>query len=273
MKKLYSFIALAMLTMSANAQVTYDFRTVAANDGVIVNPKYGEGNDTDSELAFSVYSKSKAAEFPMITLVAPDGTDYDKRFGIQNRSKSWVFRNTKDGVWRGLYSQYDRFLVIKNINPGDQLSFLLSPQDDEKAIVFDNKDLEEEGVGRIPCISRANLNAKLVEFYGGDEEYIKNGKATVEERDAKSEEFRTVNVQVYTKATSEELAAGLLLLPETGIYIEKITITPAGGPDTGIKDVKTAEKNSGKYYNLNGVEVAQPVKGVYIRDGKKVIVK
>lgn len=271
MKKFYAFITMVMLTMSANAQVTYDFRTVAPDDGTIVTPKYGEGNDTDSEFAFTVYSQSKAAEFPMITLVAPDGTDYDQRFGIQNRSKSWVFRNTKDGVWRGLYSQYDRVFVIKDVKPGDQLTFLLSPQDDEKAILFDNKDLEQEGIGRIPCISRANLNAKLVEFYDGDEEYIKNGKATIEERDAKSEEFRTVTVQIYDEATEAELAAGLVLIPETGIYIEKITITSSGN-ETGISTVK-GEKADGQWYNLNGVRVNAPTKGVYVRNGKKVVLK
>ena len=35
MKKFYAIIAMVMLTMSANAQVTYDFRTVAADDGTI----------------------------------------------------------------------------------------------------------------------------------------------------------------------------------------------------------------------------------------------
>ena len=28
-----------------------------------------------------------------------------------------------------------------------------------------------------------------------------------------------------------------------------------------------------KYYNLQGIEVAHPVKGIYIHNGKKVIVK
>ena len=48
MKKFYSFIAMAMLTVSAQAQVTYDLTTVApaaAEGGGIVPTKYGNGND------------------------------------------------------------------------------------------------------------------------------------------------------------------------------------------------------------------------------------
>ena len=31
--------------------------------------------------------------------------------------------------------------------------------------------------------------------------------------------------------------------------------------------------NDGEYYNLNGVRVETPSKGIYIKDGKKVVVK
>ena len=110
MKKIYSVIAMAMFAMGINAQVTYDFTTVApapADGGGIVNPTYGEGNTTDGDHVFSIHSKTDGADIPMVYLVAPDGTDYDKRIGIHNRGKSWVFRNTADAVWRGLWSQYN----------------------------------------------------------------------------------------------------------------------------------------------------------------------
>ena len=67
---------------------------------MIVNPAYGEGNTTDGDHVFSIHSKTDGADIPMVYLVAPDGTDYDKRIGIHNRGKSWVFRNTADAVWR-----------------------------------------------------------------------------------------------------------------------------------------------------------------------------
>lgn len=46
-----------------------------------------------------------------------------------------------------------------------------------------------------------------------------------------------------------------------------------GNETTGIKELETEVLNNNKYYNLQGIEVAYPVKGIYIHNGKKVIVK
>lgn len=46
-----------------------------------------------------------------------------------------------------------------------------------------------------------------------------------------------------------------------------------GNEVTGIKELETENLNNDKYYNLQGIEVAHPVKGVYIHNSKKVIVK
>lgn len=46
-----------------------------------------------------------------------------------------------------------------------------------------------------------------------------------------------------------------------------------GNETTGIKELETEALNDNKYYNLQGIEVAYPVKGIYIHNGKKVIVK
>lgn len=46
-----------------------------------------------------------------------------------------------------------------------------------------------------------------------------------------------------------------------------------GNETTGIKELETEVLNDNKYYNLQGLEVAYPVKGIYIHNGKKVIVK
>ena len=43
---------------------------------------------------------------------------------------------------------------------------------------------------------------------------------------------------------------------------------------TGVKTVKTVTLDGGKYYNLNGVEIAKPSqRGVYIHNGKKYVVR
>lgn len=46
-----------------------------------------------------------------------------------------------------------------------------------------------------------------------------------------------------------------------------------GNEVTGIKELETEKMNNNKYYNLQGIEVAHPVKGIYIHNGKKIIVK
>lgn len=46
-----------------------------------------------------------------------------------------------------------------------------------------------------------------------------------------------------------------------------------GNEVTGIKELEAENLNNDKYYNLQGIEVVHPVKGVYIHNGKKVIVK
>ena len=46
------------------------------------------------------------------------------------------------------------------------------------------------------------------------------------------------------------------------------------GETTGINAVNGSElKVNGEYYNLNGQRVANPTKGLYIVNGKKVVIK
>lgn len=274
MKKIYSVVAMALLAMGVNAQVTYDFTTVApqpADGGGIVKPKYGEGNDTDSEWAFTIHSSTDDADIPMVYLVASDGTDYGKRVGIHNRGKSWVFRNTKDGVWRGLWSQYsNRYLALMDVHPGDVISLVLSPNDDNQGLVFDDKDLDQEETGQYGAISRGELNDKLIEHYGGDTEYMKNQGVTAEQHDSVSEKFKTITFQIYDGITEPTL--NLLLKTESGIYIEKI-IFPEPGVSAGVNKVDYVVRGDGKWYNLQGQVVASPRNGLFIHNGRKVVVK
>ena len=42
---------------------------------------------------------------------------------------------------------------------------------------------------------------------------------------------------------------------------------------TGVKEVKSGEAKGDEWYTLQGQRVAKPGKGLYIRNGKKVLVK
>ena len=73
------------------------------------------------------------------------------------------------------------------------------------------------------------------------------------------------------------LVANGVVIPAGKAYLEVPTSTPAkffglDGEATGINSVKTA-KADGAYYTLEGVKTTKPVKGIYIHNGKKIVVK
>ena len=68
-----------------------------------------------------------------------------------------------------------------------------------------------------------------------------------------------------------------VVIPAGKAYLEVSASTPAkffslDGEATGINSVKTA-KADGAYYTLEGVKTTKPVKGIYIHNGKKIVVK
>ena len=73
------------------------------------------------------------------------------------------------------------------------------------------------------------------------------------------------------------LVANGVVIPAGKAYLEVPTSTAAkffglDGEATGINNVKTA-KADGAYYTLEGVKTTKPVKGLYIYNGKKIVVK
>ena len=73
----------------------------------------------------------------------------------------------------------------------------------------------------------------------------------------------------FTTMTSGTLKAGKAYLPAATAARE---LNLVFGEATGISEMKNAN-TSAEIYNLNGMRVAQPVKGLYIQNGKKMIVK
>lgn len=74
------------------------------------------------------------------------------------------------------------------------------------------------------------------------------------------------------------LVANGVVIPAGKAYLEVTKGTAAAkffgldGEATGINSVKTA-KADGAYYTLEGVKTTKPVKGLYIHNGKKIVVK
>ncbi len=81
---------------------------------------------------------------------------------------------------------------------------------------------------------------------------------------------------VFKKATGDKLKAGKAYLTTT--YDVTATGAPSleiviDGEATGIKDVQRSTFNVNGYYDLQGRKVVQPTKGLYIVNGKKVVIK
>ena len=72
------------------------------------------------------------------------------------------------------------------------------------------------------------------------------------------------------------LAAGkcwIELIPTSAAHARRLSIVHEG-TTTGINAVSSsADKMDGEWYDLSGRRVAQPAKGIYVKNGKKVIVK
>lgn len=61
-------------------------------------------------------------------------------------------------------------------------------------------------------------------------------------------------------------------IPAGSGYLKVAAGTPEAGT-TGIRELKADDKKADVFYNLNGVRVENPQKGIFIRNGKKVVIK
>lgn len=76
----------------------------------------------------------------------------------------------------------------------------------------------------------------------------------------------------YNLKDDTEVAAGKAYLETTTALGRALRIV-FGDEASGINDMKREATSNNRFYNLSGQEVAQPTKGLYIVNGKKVIIK
>ena len=79
------------------------------------------------------------------------------------------------------------------------------------------------------------------------------------------------NNPVFKKSSGGTLAAGkaYLVMPDGA---RELTVD-FGGETTGVSEMRNEEGEMRNVYNLNGQRVAQPTRGLYIVNGKKIVVK
>jgi len=81
----------------------------------------------------------------------------------------------------------------------------------------------------------------------------------------------TVGLALYTGTS---IAAGKAYLPATSVPSAARTLRMViGNEDTGLQSVATQSQQAGACYDLQGRRTDNPTKGIYVKDGKKIIVK
>lgn len=66
---------------------------------------------------------------------------------------------------------------------------------------------------------------------------------------------------------------GYTFTAEQGLILGRFAIRIGEGDVTGIRTINNGQSTIDNYYNLNGIRVEEPSKGIYIQNGKKVVVK
>lgn len=73
--------------------------------------------------------------------------------------------------------------------------------------------------------------------------------------------------------SATQLKANRAYLPAVGGGVNAFTLVFEEGTETGISHIETAHGAANVYYDLSGRRIATPGKGLYIKNGKKVLVK
>lgn len=73
-------------------------------------------------------------------------------------------------------------------------------------------------------------------------------------------------------ATGVNIPAGKCYIDLTATA-SKATFLSFGGEPTGISNMEAAKANTNEYFSLQGVKTMKPNKGIYIHNGKKVVIK
>lgn len=90
--------------------------------------------------------------------------------------------------------------------------------------------------------------------------------------DTKAEnEVYLIDQQMGTEVRLDE--QGYAFESEAGTFDNRFMIRLGNGDVTGIKTVDSSLVKKDEYYNLNGVRIQQPKRGLYIHNGKKVVVQ
>lgn len=115
--------------------------------------------------------------------------------------------------------------------------------------------------------------------YHGTETYDGTNymKANLSPTQPTAETYYTLAVSgaepIFKLSSGGVLAANKAYLDLSGVAARELNIDFSGSETTALREVKSGELRDNSYYNLAGQRVVQPTKGLYIVNGKKVVIK
>lgn len=268
---------------SKNAKVEFLFTSQIGNlklDGSGTNTQiFSSGNGTDGYIATLNIPDSKAGEALTIQKGSGSPVIYRIVLTYEVESATNVFLTTSDNMdgWRSFYDATQDYTLDANTK-----AYVVRAKSGTQDVV----ELTELDVTAIPhgapvilktsaadhkmvltkTTGVASLGTNLLDVTDGTHNY-----------DCYRLGYKSGTGVAFYKFTATKPAAGIVYLDPEYINLSATApdfLTFDFGGTTGINAVNGSEfKVNGEYYNLAGQRVAQPSKGLYIVNGKKVIVK
>jgi len=255
----------------ANIIVRYDGANYTADNITITdgNNFYSPVDFTATSIEFT-YSNDRWADgtkgwntiiLPFnVTSVTANGTQIDWFHSSSDTGKQfWLKEFTGDGVGSVSFDYVSGTTLQANTPyivafPGDHWG---------DAYNLSGKIIKFIGSGEVRCDVITSVTGSNYRFMGNN-------------KSVSTENIYCINAEGSSfdlKASGGSPAFRAYFKP--GIFDSTVTSLSigGGGSATGISSIEQKTTDDGQYYNLNGQRVSQPTKGLYIKNGKKVIVK
>lgn len=131
--------------------------------------------------------------------------------------------------------------------------------------------------GGTGLLLKGEASAELTLTYADSENTLASNKlvGTMAPTNISADQYLGLSGNTFVPVNAGNVPAGKALLPVAELPVPKAPMLTFIFEDetTGISEVESSKMTVDSYYDLSGRKVAQPTKGLYIVNGKKVVIK
>lgn len=224
--------------------------------GCLINRRGSETEDVDFFLEEEIVKALKDDAVAKIEAIASFTDDTQK--SVLVKTKTTFGFDSSSANYKIAY-----VVMEDNVGPYEQGNYY-------SGLVLDSSDYMYEWTTKASSLS-ITFNDVARGIYPSASGESGSVPSTVETGVANEYEF-TVNLPPTVSDPKNISIVTLLLDGDSGEILNADKVSVAGNT-SGIQTLKRASTEEEKWYNLNGQRVKSPVKGIYVKDGKKVLVK